>query len=296
MAVVTELIEAGLRLKGAGNLRGAIEHFKQLHATYPDHARIMFELAATWRLFGVPEQALPLYIELLALPKDAGLPPKDMPRLYTQLGATLLEMGDEQEALAIIDEGLALHPSYRSLRAWRLFALSEGGAAQLALLEALELMLESLAPSRWDIFEDDIKALVKAMRADLSAQSVDRLGDGSVAEQATADSGPPEDSVDRAMTAEPQDASEADDPPQRREIAVASEAADTTAVDVAVNLVEPKKRPGKARAKTTKPRSQMGKKAVRIDISGESDEPAPKADDDADAAPSGTFKIPIDPD
>ena len=127
MPVITELIEAGLRLKRAGNLRGAIEHFKQLHATYPSHARIMFELAAVWRLFGVPEQALPLYRDLLALPKSEGLPPKDMPRLYTQLGATLLEMGDVKESLAIIDQGLALHPSYRSLRAWRLFALSEAG-------------------------------------------------------------------------------------------------------------------------------------------------------------------------
>lgn len=296
MAVITELIEAGLRLKRAGNLRGAIEHFKQLHTTYPDHARIMFELAATWRVLGVPEQALPLYIELLAMPKNAGLPPKDMPRLYTQLGATLLEMGDEQEALDIIDEGLALHPSYRSLRAWRLFALSAAGATQLALLEALELMLESLAPSRWDIFEDDIKAMVKAMRADLPAQDADRLDDGTAAEQAKTGGGPPADSVDQAMTAELDDAGEADDPPQRREIAVSSEAANTGAVDVAVNLVTPKKRQGNPRAKKQELRPQMGKKSVRIDISGESDEPAPQADDDADAASSGTFKIPIDPD
>ena len=174
MAVIAELIEAGLRLKGAGNLRAAIEHFKQLHATYPAHARIMFELAAAWRAFGVPEQALPLYRELLAMPKNQGLPAKDMPRLYTQLGATLLELGELGEAQAVIEAGLQRHPSYRSLRAWRIFAYAEAGSPQLALLDALELMLESLAPSRWDIFEDDIKAMVKAMRADQPARETDR--------------------------------------------------------------------------------------------------------------------------
>ena len=295
MAVITELIEAGLRLKRAGNLRGAIEHFKQLHATYPEHARIKFELAATWRAFGVPEQALPLYQELLALPKSAGLPPKDMPRLYTQLGATLLETGDEQEALAIIDEGLALHPSYRSLRAWRLFALSDGGESQLALLEALELMLESLAPSRWDVFEDDIKAMVKAMRERLPAQAVDQVGDETATEPVKPDSLPAEGALDTMPDAVPEDASENESPLQRSEIAVSSEAADTTAVDVAVNLVAPKKRQSKFSRKKSAP-PQMGKKAVRIDISGESDEPAPKDDDDSGAAPSGSVRIPIDPD
>lgn len=284
MAVITELIEAGLRLKQGGNLGAAIEHFKQLHATYPDHSRIMFELAACWRAFGVPEQALPLYRELLAKPKSQGLPPKDMPRLYTQLGATLLEMGDSAESLAIIEEGLRLHPSYRSLRAWRIFALTQAGAHQPALLDALELMLESLAPSRWDIFEADIKAVVKAMRANLLAQ--DAAPTNVIAEGRSAEAFAEEtDDV-------PEQANEDDAVSQSSKIDVMSEAADATETDVAVNLVKPtEKKPSRKK----KSRSQMGKKAVRIDISGESDEPQKEADEDDAAAADGSFKIPIDP-
>jgi len=293
MAVIAELIQAGLRLKQGGNLGGAIEHFKQLHATYPDHARIKFELAGCWRAFGVPEQALPLYRELLALPKSQGLPPKDLPRLYTQLGATTLEMGDSAEALTVIEEGLRLYPSYRSLRAWRIFALSTAGEPQSALQDALELMLESLAPSRWDIFEAEIKDQVRAMRASLTeqdalpkARSADREASSS-AKQTEASAG-------NAASEPPQETSDAEPSSQHSRIEVMSEALNATETDVTVNLVKPAKKKKPRRNKKTRP--QMGKKAVRIDISGESDADEEEADEDDSSAAAGALKIPIDPD
>ncbi len=290
MAVITELIEAGLRLKQGGNLRGAIEHFKQLHNTYPANARIMFELATCWRAFGVPERALPLYRELLALPKGQGLPPKDIPRLYTQLGATLLELEETTEALAIIEEGLRLHPSYRSLRAWRIFALNYAASYQTALVDALELMLESLAPSRWDIFEADIRANVKSMRAELPAQELDTAAEAVVGKPAESSAA----TEDHSRTIQSEAAGAEEHASQRNEIAISSDAPDTAETEVAVNFVAPRKRK-KTRGKS-KPTAQMGKKAVRIDISGEGEEPAQKPEDhDRDAA-GGTVKIPIDPD
>lgn len=293
MAVITELIDAGLRLKQGGNLSGAIEHFKQLQATYPGHARIMFELAACWRAFHVPEQALPLYRELLALPKGQGLPPKDMPRLYTQLGATLLDMGDNAESLAIIDEGLRLHPSYRSLRAWRIFALARADSHQLALLDALELMLESLAPSRWDIFEAEIKTAVKAMRASLPAQDTpawESAGPNALADVIAV---PAEDAPGNVESPNTDALNEADVTARRSDIAVESQASGSIEVDVEVNILKPTKKRKTSRKRETRP--QLGKKAVRIDISGEADAPAEAADDDEPPAPSGAFKIPIEP-
>ena len=290
MAVITELIDAGLQLKQQGNLRGAIEHFRQLQATFPGNARILFELAGAWRAFDVPEQALPLYRELLALPKSQGLPPKDMPRLYTHLGATLLALGENAEASETIEAGLRLHPSYRPLRAWRILSLRRGGDPELALLDALELMLESLAPSRWDIFEDDIVAAVRQMRQDLAA-------DESLTPAATAD--------EAAAPAETRDASAASST-DSQPIKV-TDAADAPAeVEVAVTVVQPAaqpikrgkrgKRPSRKRAKQA---SQMGKRAVRIDIvddKSESRAPKPAADDEDPPAPSGSLKIPLDPD
>ncbi|MCY3977846.1 MAG: hypothetical protein OXG23_07075 [Chloroflexi bacterium] len=290
MAVISELIEAGARLKLGGNLQGAIEHFKQLHRTYPGHARIMFELAACWRAFGVPEQALPRYRELRALPKGKDLPPKDIPRLDTQLVSARLEMDEETESLAILEEGLRLHPSYRSLRAWRIFALNNSGSHQTALVDALELMLESLAPSRWDIFETDIKAKVKAMRAELPEHELDTAAE--IVMGKPADS--PTETEDRSRGIQSEAAGEKERASQRSEIAITSDAPGTAETVVAVNLVEPRKR--KKTRRKSKPKAQMGKKAVRIDISGEGDEPAQKANDDEIDGRGRTLKIPIDPD
>lgn len=284
MAVITELIDAGLQMKRQGNLRGAIEHFRQLQSTYPGNARIRFELAGAWRAFDVPEQALPLYRQLLALPKSQGLPPKDMPRLYTQLAATLLDLGETDEARATIEAGLRLHPSYRPLRAWRILSLSQCGDKDLALLDALELMLESLAPSRWDIFEEDIVAVVRQMRAGLSA--------------------------DKTLTQVAPDAPEtvavisAASASETQPIEVADDADAPTEVEVAVTVVKPTSKPTKrarrdSRKQTRKPAPQLGKRAVRIDIVDDKTEgraPKQSSEEDEPPAPADAFKIPIDPD
>lgn len=289
MAVITELIEAGLRLKRQGNPNGAIEHFRQLLATYPDHARIMFELAGAWRAFGVPEQALPLYRQLLALPKGQGLPPKDMPRLYTQLGATLGTIGEHEESLAIIEEGLRLHPSYRPLRAWRIFALHSAGSTQLALLDALDLMLESLAPSRWDIFEDDIIASVKAMRASLQVEQADKSG--------AANAGAPAEPQESEAPAIQADRSAAE-PTDRQPIAITNTADTAADVEIAVTVRKPKwkKRKSSRPSKTKSKSRQLGKSAVRIDISSADNAPAAGSADEEPPAPAGSLKIPLDPD
>lgn len=292
MAVITELIDAGLQLKQQGNVRGAIEHFRQLQATYPGNARIRFELAGAWRAIDVPEQALPLYRELLALPKGQGLPPKDMPRLYTQLGATLLATGENDQARETIEAGLRLHPSYRPLSAWRILCLSSGGAHELALLDALELMLESLAPSRWDIFEDDIVGAVRQMREDLSVD--ESLTPTATIETSAATSAEARDS---SQAIESASAAIASDP---QPIKISGEGDAAAEVEVSVNVVKPaatrNKRASRPSRKKTKKAPQMGKKAVRIDISAEGSAPKQSSDDGDPPAESASLRIPLDPD
>ena len=306
MAVITELIDVGIQLKAAGNLQGAIEHFRQLHRTYPEHARIMFELAACWRAFGVPERALPLYRELLEQPKSQGLPPKDMPRLYTHLGATLRAMGELEESLAVIEEGLRLHPTYRPLRAWRIFALYSAGSESAALLDAVELMLESLAPSRWDIFEDDISAIAREMRA--AIHGVDEAAEAAADKKrrkrrskraAIAELIAPKAKAKDSKEGETKAAIPAKSPPaeaaQAAQIAVDADAAEAEDdFEVAVTHKQPA--PKKARSRKKPGAAQLGKKAVRINIgSAGEDEGAADDGEDADAA-AASFKIPIDND
>lgn len=284
MAVISELIDSGLRLKQQRKLRGAIEHFRQLLTTYPENARIQFELANCWLAFGVPENALPHYRELLALPQAKSLPPKDLPRLYTQLCATLHQLDENEEALEIAKTGLQQHPNYRPLRAWQVFALDATGAHQMAALDALELMLESLAPTRWDVFEDDIKQVVRQMRARLDIatplNAPNRSGEGKAHADSVSGSELRKDALSK-QPAIPENSGK-----QRIDVRAVEEpaAADAVEHEVAVAVRPPAKKAARRRILP-----QLGKRALRIDISSGDDE---SATDDPPAA--AAFKIPID--
>lgn len=291
MAVISELIDSGLRLKQQRKLRGAIEHFRQLHATYPENARIQFELANCWLAFGVPENALPHYRDLMALPKSKSLPPKDLPRLYTQLCATLHQLDENDEALKIAQAGLQLYANYRPLRAWQIFALAATGAHQVAALDALDLMLESLAPSRWDIFEDDIKQVVRQMRARLEQATQlsppdEATGRGEAATRPHTPLGlGPTDKSGGGRTTSKQPVTTEPSGKQRIDLSDMAEAdADAAEHEIAVTVRQPAKKADRRRRMP-----QLGKRSVRIDISAGDDDSA--ADDPPAAA---AFKIPID--
>ena len=155
-------------------------------------------------------------------------------------------------------------------------------------------MLESLAPSRWDIFEDDIVAAVRQMR--------DELSDGEALTPAASEyASPPAAERDEPETVAEESAAVAS---ETQQIEVAGEADATADVDVAVTVVEPAAKPKKrarraSRKQAKKPAPQLGKRAVRIDIVDETTEgKAPKQSSDADDPPAqaAAFKIPLDPD
>ncbi|MDE2949724.1 MAG: tetratricopeptide repeat protein [Chloroflexota bacterium] len=315
MAVVSELIDVGLTLKQQGKLKGAIEHFRQLRATYPENARIMFELAVCWSDLDVPEQALPLYRDLLARPKGKSLPAKDLPRLYTRLGAALYALQEYDQALSILDDGLRLHPSYRPLRAYRIFALQAAEMRGSALNDALELMLESLAPSRWDTFEDQIRQIVKEMRdqhdeaaiaADPSETKAKSQGLESQAPQALAKlaegvkSRQPVKLSASALDDEPtadEDPSPESKEKNKEENRIAVDLADLIEEDFELDVKVLKQRAKTRKNKRARGgRSQLGKKSVRINISDAKDESDPSSKDDAPPTPTGRVQIPIDKD
>lgn len=316
MAVISELIDIGLSLKEQGNHQNAIEHFRQLNQTYPNHARIMFELAGSWQAFGVPEQALPLYQQLMALPKSQGLPPKDMPRLYTQLGASLRLLGQFTESLEIIEEGLKLYPEYRPLRAYRMFALHSAGYHQNAMLDAMELMLQSLAPTKWDLYEEEILSIVGDLRERVPEPNTDNLEEwvfdeywteensrvkpeaveevdsdneevsiDAVIDEATAITNGESVSVDDEDedTEEVKSKVEPPEPIEQASIQVDDDTEDDETFEVEVKVVKktkPKPKQSKPSKSSKKDDSQFGKRPVKININDESDD-SETTDDEA---------------
>jgi len=310
MAVISELIDAGLHLKQQGNHQAAIEHFRQLHKTYPDHARIMFELAGSWQSMGIPEQALPLYQRLMAMPKSQGLPPKEMPRLYTQMGACLRLLGQFTESLEIIEEGLVLYPDYRPLRAYRMFALHSAGYHQNAMIDALELMLQSLAPTKWDLYEEEIIDIVKDLRdripspdtedladwvfdeywteegATVTPESDDDLSDSE--DEETVDVDEVLDEAEAITNGDETELIEADEePPQEDTVAEGTIEVEDIGVEeddefeVEVKVIK-KDKPGTKKSSSKTDENQFGKKPVKIDINATGDTVADVGNDEAD--------------
>ena len=328
MAVISELIDAGLALKEQGNHQAAIEHFRQLHVTYPDHARIMFELAGSWQAFNVPERALPLYRTLLEMPKTQGLPPKELPRLYTQMGAVLRQMGQFTESLEVIEAGLRQFPSYRPLRAYHMFALHSAGFHQNAMVESLKLLLESLAPTKWDIYEESIVAIVKEIQERVPAPDTSDLEDWEFDEFWGDESHAPPSEAELDEVVEDDEPDDTDDIPEETVIE-ASVMADDLIVDespdsdetvvadgkividdddkedesfeVQVKIINKDDKKKKASKSSKKDSPQFGKKSIKIDINSTDEEQASppkstkkKADEDAPTASTGKIDIPID--
>jgi|FLYN01.1.fsa_nt_gi tetratricopeptide (TPR) repeat protein len=130
-------IEAGLSLEREGKEREAIEHFRALAERYPGNARVRFEYAGAYDFAGYEAEAIPIYQQALEL----GLSGEYLPRAYVQLGSSLRNVGQYQEAIRILDEGLARLPDYTPLRIFRAFALYSAGQSEKAIVDLLEALL-----------------------------------------------------------------------------------------------------------------------------------------------------------
>lgn len=130
-------IEAGLRLEREGKEQEAIEYFRALVERYPDNARIRFEYAGAHDFAGYEADAVPIYREAMEL----GLTDDILRRAYVQLGSSLRNVGQYDEAIQVLSEGLARFPDFSPLRIFRAFALYSSGQCKEAVVELLEALL-----------------------------------------------------------------------------------------------------------------------------------------------------------
>ncbi len=130
-------LEAGRQLEREGKEQEAIEYFRALVERYPDNPRVRFEYAGAHDFAGQEAEAIPIYREAMRL----GLGGDDLARAYVQLGSSLRNVGQNQEAIELLTEGLSRFPAYAPLRIFRALALYSAGQHQDAVVELLEVML-----------------------------------------------------------------------------------------------------------------------------------------------------------
>ena len=100
-----------------------------------DEAEREYEIGGEHDSAGRPEEALVHYERALAL----GLREELVSRLFVQMGSTLRNLGRNEEAIALFEDGSARYPDDVALRLFRAFALATAGRDREALVDVLDL-------------------------------------------------------------------------------------------------------------------------------------------------------------
>ena len=116
----------------------AVAILRSLAEEFPRNARTHFEYAGALDFLGREEEAVDPYFRAAAL----GLPAEDVPRLHVQLGSTLRNVGELEEAERLLAQGRSQFPDYAAIQAFHALALTSLGRTEEAVASLLELLVD----------------------------------------------------------------------------------------------------------------------------------------------------------
>jgi tetratricopeptide (TPR) repeat protein len=123
-------------LNREGKPEDALAILDSLVARYPHDPRAHFEYAGALDYQGREAEAVAPYRRAQAL----GLSGDDLPRLYVQLGSTLRNVGEFEEAERFLAAGRARFPNHTSIQAFHALALLSAGRYPEAVATLIDLL------------------------------------------------------------------------------------------------------------------------------------------------------------
>jgi tetratricopeptide (TPR) repeat protein len=130
-------IAAGRVLEKDGTEQEAIDYFRKLAEEIPDNALVEFEFGGAYDFAGFEAEAIPHYRRAMKL----GLPDDELARAYLQLGSSLRNVGEFDEAVKLLTEGCTKFPDHRALKIFLAFAQHSTHQSQQALVSLLDTLL-----------------------------------------------------------------------------------------------------------------------------------------------------------
>ena len=127
---------------------------------YPDDPRSHFEYAGMLDSQGREADAVAPYRRAQAL----GLAGDDLPRLYVQLGSTLRNVGQFEEAARFLEEGRRRFPDHAAIRAFYALALVSAGRCPEAAITLLELVTEQSSSIDLDGYDRALRQYTDELR------------------------------------------------------------------------------------------------------------------------------------
>jgi len=151
-------------LNQEGRESEALELAVTLVKRYPDDPRSHFEYAGVLDFQGREADAVAPYRRAQAL----GLSGADLPRLYVQLGSTLRNAGQFEEAVRFLAEGRQRFPDHAAIRAFYALALVSGGRCLEAAVTLLELASELSSSIDLDGYDRALRQYTDELREQVS--------------------------------------------------------------------------------------------------------------------------------
>ena len=138
----------------------ALDVARALVARYPDEPRAHFEYAGALDFQGREAEAVAPYRRA----QELGLSGADVPRLYVQLGSTLRNIGEYEEAVRFLEEGRRRFPDHAGIRAFLALALVSAGRCQEAVVVLLDLVVAGSGAINLDGYERALRAYTDELR------------------------------------------------------------------------------------------------------------------------------------
>lgn len=159
------VIEEARALRRDDELEASQAQLLALMESYPDHPLVLFEVGGSYDVMGEEEMAIPYYRRAIA----AGLEGNDLQECLVCLGSTLRVVGENEDAVAILEQAVEEFPERNSGRVFLALAHYSNGDAELALSSLLSLLLETTR-------DEDILAYADAL--DYYKENLDASLDG----------------------------------------------------------------------------------------------------------------------
>lgn len=156
--------EEAIQLRAQGQAEQAIPIFAQLLEEEPDHAELLYQMAWTHDSLGLEKQAVPYYVAALRNQLDES----HRPGALLGLGSTYRILGQYENAMEILAQGVSEFPNHRELKVFYSMALYNVGEHA----EAMKLLLTELADTTNDT---GIAGFEKAIR--FYADKLDHIWD-----------------------------------------------------------------------------------------------------------------------
>ena len=126
-------LQTALESGDPARVAGAKAELRARSEAYPDDALVQYLIASAYDGAGCEADAMPHYKRVFALGIEE-LPERRRPELFVQAGSTLRNLGQLDEARALLHEGMARFPAYQALPVFAALVEASAGDDRAAML------------------------------------------------------------------------------------------------------------------------------------------------------------------